>query len=739
MKKGLYTMVAVIMAALLTILPTSNAVSALTILSGDDIINITDPSFLQVLINEGVDINKDGKISVNEMESLQSLNVFSDQITDFSGFEYAKNLTFLYLNVSDKITNLNFVKNMTKLNYVGVAINNYTDAYTLDISALSNLTELGSIQLSNCGISDISALKNLLNLRDVGLKNNKITDISSLGGLLNLSYLSLDNNQITDITSLKKLSNLVRLELGGNNVSDAAKFDLTRVSFGQMFKGQQKSGQVLPMGLLNGVSMFSENQNIISLGDYVVDYGDVKALSEGDATIKLQYGDLTKSFIVKVNGIVADQPLDANTSGTAEFYKRAALNSNGELWNLSDNGPNVVKNNVNKYVAYDTYEGDINSPVEFRLAVDNNKTLWSWGGDTYSDGKTTSFQDNKREMENVKYVNTRYAVTYNNELFDYCKDDGKLLDNVKEVERINDASQYKKPKIGTEVLKTDNTLWVRRDGNLQQTSGIFVKAADGVRQLTSSDEYSRNGYIKDDGTYWLGSEVSPGNIGFTKVADNVSFVKYGFIVKTDGTVMSPDGTKVILTTGLKEVKESNGSYLVDNNNTLWSWNSYSGAQKVSDGFKEFTEDGFIKIDGTMYDYYNNQVDYQQKVYGIYGSYGDVTLSKDNVLYVSGVKILTNVTKLYRYEYGYGYDNRPIYAVRTDGSMWEVGNMVPTKLLNLSSDINHDGAVDMIDLAFIGSKYNAKSTSTSYNSDCDFNKDNIIDIYDVVSVSRRLTI
>lgn len=737
MKKGLYTMVAVIMAALLTILPTSNAVSALTILSGDDIINIVDPSFLQVLINDGVDTNKDGKISVNEMEILQSLNVRSDQITDFSGFEYAKNLTSLYLNVSDKITNLNFVRNMTKLRYVGVAIYNYTDAYTLDISALSNLTELASIQMSNCGVSDVSALKNLLNLSNINLRNNKIADISSLGGLLNLSYLSLDNNQITDITSLKGLSNLTMLGLYGNNVSDTAKFDLIKIPFGQMFKGQEKSCQVLPSGLLNGVSMFSENQNIISLGDSVVNVGNVKALNEGDATIKLQYGELTKSFIVKVNGIDADQPLDAGTSGTAEFYKRAALNSNGELWNLSDNGPNVVKNNIKKYVAYDTYEGDANSPEELRLAVDNNNTLWSWGGDTYSNEKTTSFQDNKREMENVKYVNTRYAVTYNNELFDYCKDDGRLLDNVKEVERINDASQYKRAKIGTEVLKTDNTLWVRRDGNLQQTSKVFVKAADGVKQLTSSDDYSTNGYIKDDGTYWVGSEVSPGNIGFTKVADNVSFVKYGFIVKTDGTVMSPDGTKVILTTGLKEVKESTGSYLVDNNNTLWSWNSYSEAQKVSDGFKEFTEDGFMKIDGTMYDYYNNQVDYQQKVDGIYGSYGDVTLSKDNVLYVSGVKILTNVTKLYRY--GYGYDNRPIYAVRSDGSMWEVGNMVPTKLLNLSSDINHDGAVDMIDLAFIGSKYNAKSTSTSYNSDCDFNKDNIIDIYDVVSVSRRLTI
>ncbi|WP_143316616.1 leucine-rich repeat domain-containing protein [Clostridium sp. HBUAS56017] len=732
MKKGFSTMVAVIMAALLTIMSTSKTVEALATLSGDGIINITDTYFLQALRDRGVDTNNDGKISVSEMEKLQGLSIYdpNGQIADLSGIEYAKNVTSLNLYVSSKIRNVNFVSNMPKLTYLGVTINGNVDNYTLDISQISNLTELGSLKLDSCGITDISVLKNLTYLMSLSLNNNKITDISSLGGLINLNILDLNYNNITDITPLKNLTGLRVADLSGNNISDAAKFDVLRISVKQMYKGQRKLGEVLPIGLLDGVSVSTDTNNIISLGD-TESSENIIGVNQGTATIKLQYGDLTKISTIKVDGIDADQPIEGSTDVTTEFYNRAALNSKGELWNLSDNGPNIVMNGVKKYVAYDAYEGDYQSPESRRLAIDNNNALWSWAGDIYSNGENVSFQDNKREMENVKYVNTRYAVTYSGELWDYCKDDGKLLDNVKEVERINNSIEGRDVKIGTEVLKTDNTLWVRRDGNLQETSKAFAKVDDGVKELVSGGKFLKSGYIKGDGTYWQGNEGAAGNIEFTKITDNVMSVIEGFIVKSDGTVMSPDNSKVVLTTGLKAVKDN--EFLVDNNNTLWSWNPYSGAVKITDGFKEFTESGFMKVDGTLYDYHNNPIDYIKDVFGYNVMNGEVKLGTDNVLYSSGVKILTNVNNIYSYNYG----NEPIYAARVDGSIWQVGNMVPTKLMNLSSDINHDGIVNMTDLAFVGSKYKATSTSGSYNSECDFNKDNIIDIYDIVTIARKL--
>ncbi|MBD7910247.1 leucine-rich repeat domain-containing protein [Clostridium cibarium] len=729
MKKGFSTMVAVIMAALLTIMSTSKTVEALATLSGDEIINITDTYFLQALRDKGVDTNNDGKISVSEMEKLQSLSIYDNtgQIADLSGIEYAKNITFLNLNVSSKIRNVNFVSNMLKLKSLGVYINDDTDNYTLDINQISNLTELGSLDLNRCGISDISVLKSLTSLISLSLMNNKITDISPLGGLINLYTVNLNYNNITDITPLKNLTGLSVANLSGNNISDAAKFDVLRISVEQMYKGQRKLGEVLPNGLLNGVLVSTDTNNIISLGD-TERSENIIGLNQGSATIKLQYGDLTKTSTIKVDGIDADQPIEGSTDVTTEFYDKVALNSKGELWNLSGNGSNMVMNGVKKYVAYDAYEGDCTYLESRKLAIDNNNTLWAWAGDIYS---TVSFQDNKREMENVKYVNTRYAVTYSGELWDYCKDDGKLLDNVKQVERINNYIKGRDVQIGTEVLKTDNTLWVRRDVNLQETSKAFAKVDDEVRELVSGGRFLKGGYIKNDGSYWQGNEGATGNIEFTKITDNVMSVIEEFIVKSDGTVMSPDNSKVVLTTGLKEVKDN--QYLVDNNNTLWSWNSYSGAVKITDGFKEFTESGFMKVDGILYDYNNKPIDYIQNVFRYNVMNGEVKLGADNVLYSSGVKILTNVNKIYPYIYG----SQRIYVARMDGSIWQVGDMVPTKLMDLSFDINHDGIVNMTDLAFAGSRYKATSTSGSYNSECDFNKDNIIDIYDIVTLARKL--
>ena len=57
--------------------------------------------------------------------------------------------------------------------------------------------------------------------------------------------------------------------------------------------------------------------------------------------------------------------------------------------------------------------------------------------------------------------------------------------------------------------------------------------------------------------------------------------------------------------------------------------------------------------------------------------------------------------------------------------------------NYIVDINHDGKVDMLDLAIVSEKYNLKSTDVGYIKDCDLNNDGIIDIYDIVMVANKI--
>lgn len=89
-----------------------------------------------------------------------------------------------------------------------------------DISGIETLTNLTYLDLSSNAISDISALETLTNLTELRLGINEISDISVLENLTNLEMLYLSYNELSDISSLLELSNLELLYLFGNDITD---------------------------------------------------------------------------------------------------------------------------------------------------------------------------------------------------------------------------------------------------------------------------------------------------------------------------------------------------------------------------------------------------------------------------------------------------------------------------------------------------------------------------------------
>jgi Leucine-rich repeat (LRR) protein len=89
-----------------------------------------------------------------------------------------------------------------------------------DISPLSRLTNLEFLKLYENQISNISAISELTNLRVLDLHNNQISDISPISGLTNLDHLYLSENQINNIYDLFRLTNLISLSLHGNQITD---------------------------------------------------------------------------------------------------------------------------------------------------------------------------------------------------------------------------------------------------------------------------------------------------------------------------------------------------------------------------------------------------------------------------------------------------------------------------------------------------------------------------------------
>lgn len=56
---------------------------------------------------------------------------------------------------------------------------------------------------------------------------------------------------------------------------------------------------------------------------------------------------------------------------------------------------------------------------------------------------------------------------------------------------------------------------------------------------------------------------------------------------------------------------------------------------------------------------------------------------------------------------------------------------------LEEDINMDGIININDLSLLGTKYNLKNTDINWNNKFDINKDNIIDILDIIRIAKKI--
>jgi Leucine-rich repeat (LRR) protein len=89
-----------------------------------------------------------------------------------------------------------------------------------DLSPLSNLHQIESLNLRDNAINDLSPLKSLPNLKRLELDKNAIKDITPLQRLTDLEWLRLDQNKIEDIGPLACLKGLTWLILTGNRIRE---------------------------------------------------------------------------------------------------------------------------------------------------------------------------------------------------------------------------------------------------------------------------------------------------------------------------------------------------------------------------------------------------------------------------------------------------------------------------------------------------------------------------------------
>ncbi|AKA68125.1 leucine-rich repeat domain-containing protein [Clostridium scatologenes] len=138
-------------------------------------------------------INKEtGDIYITDVKNIISLNASHKNIKEISGIENLTSLQTLDLG-NNQITDISVLSSLTNLEMLNLSYNEFSD-----ISKLKGLTKLETLNLKSNEIQDISAIQILNNLKSLNLSNCKISNINSLKGLNNLKTLWLNNNEISD-------------------------------------------------------------------------------------------------------------------------------------------------------------------------------------------------------------------------------------------------------------------------------------------------------------------------------------------------------------------------------------------------------------------------------------------------------------------------------------------------------------------------------------------------------------
>lgn len=273
-------------------------------IKGSYVVTFKDKNLEQAIRTE---IHKPtGDIYKSDVENITSLEASNDGITNISGIENLNSLQQLNLS-QNQITNTNALEELSNLRILNLSGNEISD-----ISSLKNLSGLYYLDLDSNQISNISVLKNFVYLQTLLLSKNQISNIDSLQELTKLQQLSLKQNRISDISSLTALTNLNFLYLGGNQISDYTPvkgyyenltnkdFDLldsvdTIVTFTD--KNLEKAVRA-QIGKTTGDIYKKDVEKIVSL--QVLD-GGIRDISGIENLTNLQYLDLSRNEISVIN------------------------------------------------------------------------------------------------------------------------------------------------------------------------------------------------------------------------------------------------------------------------------------------------------------------------------------------------------------------------------------------------------------------------------------------------------
>jgi len=157
--------------------------------------------------------------------------VYTNELTEFNCISYRYNNVDLSIlsNFSNlesislgffRVTDLAALSNLTRLTFLRFQNSDVHNNYQItDLSPLSNLINLTYLVIPRSSISDLSPIANLTELTRLEFYNSQINDLSPLANLINLSYFAV-SPQVSNLSPLSGLTSLKNLWISNNQVSD---------------------------------------------------------------------------------------------------------------------------------------------------------------------------------------------------------------------------------------------------------------------------------------------------------------------------------------------------------------------------------------------------------------------------------------------------------------------------------------------------------------------------------------
>ncbi len=163
--------------------------------------------------------NDRATLSADEFEAWRR-DYDAGSIQSFEDLQYCTNLKTLRI-YDQQQTGLEPLANLTMLNDLSLVNCNRPDMYSFDTSALSGLTQLTQLDISDNFVDDISSLEPLVNLTSLDIYGLfSVEDISVVSEMTQLESLNAGHTGVREIPDLSRLTHLTWLHIKGSKVED---------------------------------------------------------------------------------------------------------------------------------------------------------------------------------------------------------------------------------------------------------------------------------------------------------------------------------------------------------------------------------------------------------------------------------------------------------------------------------------------------------------------------------------